>query len=180
MKSSSDYDEWETNQGRPYDASFLWDRILKHTDHAIKAQFSLPESRSPDLEALIRLPCLFTYEGRDVTGSIGRISRVTPRARGLELVYNLPTIYPKLRINGDDVFRSLGVGISDNERSRTHWAVKDVDLFEVATTMLHDSGQSTTVLSGHEIQRIWGARHRQGRLVFLSHRASHRQKVSEG
>ena len=32
---------------------------------------------APDFDALTRLPCLFTYEGFDAMGSIGRISEVT-------------------------------------------------------------------------------------------------------
>ena len=80
-------------------------------------------------------------------------------------------------MNNDDVFTSLG--IEGFERNRTHWAVKDIDLFEVATTMLHNSDQRLTLLSGHEMQRIWGAQHQQGKLVFLSHRASYRREVSE-
>ena len=79
-----------------------------------------------------------------------------------------PKGYPRLRINDSDTIASLG--IHERERTRTHWAVKNVDLFEVATTMLHYSDQRITLLSGHEMQRIWGAQHQQGKLVFLSHR----------
>ena len=178
MKSSTSYNEWESNNGRRYDASFLAGRIFEYTDDVIKQKFSLPQSSSPDFDALMKLPCLFTYEGRDVTGSVGRISRITPQAQALELVYSLPTDYPIIRMNSDDIFASLDINITPNEWRRTHWAVKDIDLFEVTTTMLQNSDQRMTLLSGHEMQRIWGVQHQQGKLVFLSHRATHRQQVS--
>ena len=177
MVYSSTLNEWESNEGRRYDASFFRGRLFEYTDEVIKQQFTLPDTSSPDFDALIKLPCLFTYEGRDVTGAIGRINRVTPHGRGPELVYSLPAEYPRIRMNSDDIFMTLGID-PRGELSRTHWAVKDIDLFEVATTMLHNSDQRITPLSSHEMQRIWGTQHQQGRLVFLSHRASYRREVS--
>lgn len=177
MRYSPTFSEWESNEGRRYDAGFLKGRVFEHTDEAVSQQYTHPNTDSPDFDALIKLPCLFTYEGRDVVGVIGRISSVTSYDRRLELVYSLPKEYPKIRINRDDTLASLG--IHEYERTRTHWAVKDVDLFEVATTMLHNSDPRITWLPGHEMQRIWGAQHQQTKLVFLSHRAKYRREVSE-
>lgn len=179
IKSSLSYNEWESHAGRRYDARFLDGRILTYTDDKIKRDFSLPQDGGPDFQALMKLPCLFTYEGRDVTGVIGRINQITRRTQGLELVYSLPHDYPKIRISRDSVFASLGIDIDGYEWSTTHWAVKDIDLFEVTTSMLQNPDGSLTSLSGHEMQRIWGPRNQQGKLVFLSHRATHRQQVSE-
>jgi len=179
MQSSISYNEWESNEGRSYDVSFLRGQIFEYTDEAIEQQFCSNQNEGPDFDALMQLPCLFTYEGSDVTGMIGHISRITPRTRGLEIIYRLPNDYPRIRLNSDEVFASLGIAIDLYENSRTHWAVKDVDLFEFTTTMLQNSDRHLTVLTSREMQRIWGARYRQGRLVFLSHRASHRQEVSE-
>ena len=176
MQYSATFNEWESNDGRRFDASFLKSRVFEYTDEAIKQQYTEPISGDPDFDALMKLPCLFTYEGRDVVGAIGRISSIMSHGRGLELVYSIPNEYPKIRIGRDDTLVSLG--IHQYERTRTHWAVKDVDLFEVATTMLHNSDQRITLLPGHEMQRIWGAQHQQGKLVFLSHRASYRREVS--
>ncbi|MCY3959943.1 MAG: toll/interleukin-1 receptor domain-containing protein [Chloroflexi bacterium] len=179
MQSSISYNEWEANEGRPCDVSFLSGRIFEYTDDAIEQQFRPNQNEMPDFDALIELPCLFTYEGSDATGMIGHISRIAPRARGLEIVYSLPDDYPRIRLNSDEIFASLGIAIDRYENRRTHWAVKDVDLFELTTTMLQTSDRHLTVLTSRQMQRIWGAGHGQGRLVFLSHRASHRQEVSE-
>ena len=179
MMASAAHNEWELNEGRRYDVGILRRRMFEHTSDAVKQQFTVRYSSEPDFDALMRLPCLFTYEGMDVTGAIGRISRMLPQARGLELVYSLPAEYPRIHMNSDDIFASLGIDVSGYEWSRTHWAVKDIDLFEVATTMLHNSDERMTLLPGHEMQRIWGPQHEPGKLVFLSHRASYRREVSE-
>ncbi len=151
MVSSLSQDEWELNQGHLYDVRFLRDRVFEYTDDGIEPQFIGDDG--PDFDELRKLPCLFTYEGIDVVGSIGTINEIKPRSRRLEIYYTLPAIYPKLRLVGDSVFQALGIGTqSYGERSRTHWAVKDVDLFQVTTRMLHAAGNIPAVLSqrGHE------------------------------
>ena len=46
MRSSTRHDEWQLNQGRPYDVSRLFsdrsfgDRVFEHTDDAIKKSFT--------------------------------------------------------------------------------------------------------------------------------------------
>lgn len=179
MRASSSYNEWESNDGKRCDASFLSGRVFEYTEDAIKQQFTIPQSNSPDFAALMRLPCLFTYEGKDVSGAIGRISRVTPQAGGIELIYSLPSHYPRLRLNSDEMLASVGIDVRGLEWRRTHWAVKDIDLFEITTTMLHNSDHHVMLLPGHEMQRIWGEKYQQGKLVFLSHRANYRRQVSE-
>ena len=176
--SSQSQDEWDQNQGRWYDVSFLNGRVFEHTDEAIKQQFA--SSDGPDFDALMKLPCLFTYEGFDVVGSIGRISEVRPDNRRFEITYALPTIYPKVRLNEERLFEALGMGANGSfERGRTHWAVKDVDLFEVTTRMLHAAGNVPIVLSAEDMDRVWGDGHKRKQLVFLSHRAGYRRRVAQ-
>ena len=79
-RSSQSQNEWELNQGSPYDVSFLSDRVLERTDQEIKRQFISVDGT--DFEALTKFPCLFTYEGLDVMGSIGRISEVRSNVKG--------------------------------------------------------------------------------------------------
>ena len=176
--SSQSQDEWEQNQGHLYDVSFLSGRVFEYTDKAIEHQFT--GSDGPDFDALRKLPCLFTYEGFDVVGSIGRISEVRSVNRRFEITYSLPTIYPEVRLNGERVFEALGMGTNRCfERGRTHWAVKDVDLFEVITRMLHAAGNIPVVLSEDDMNRVWGDGHKRKQLVFLSHRAGYRSQVAQ-
>ena len=71
---SRSQDDWDQNQGYLYDITSLSGRVFEYTDEAIKEQFT--GIKGPDFDALIKFPCLFTYEGLDVTGSIGRIGEV--------------------------------------------------------------------------------------------------------
>ncbi len=176
MKSSLDYNEWAENQGRPYDVSRLVERFSEYTAEAIEEQ--LTANGALDFGALTKFPCLFTYEGLDVVGSIGRISEVTLDGRGrkCQITYTLPNIYPSIPMNEGSVFE--GLEIAAGERYRTHWAVKDVDLFDVTTRLLHKAGNVPVVLSGAEMNRVWGAGHHRKKLVFLSHRAAYRRQVA--
>ena len=112
-------------------------------------------------------------------GSIGRISEVRSDRRRLEITYALPSTYPQIRMNEDRVFEALGMGPSRSiERGRTHWAVKDVDLFEVTTRLLHDTSDVPVVLSNEEMNRVWDDNYKGRVLVFLSHRAAYKRQVS--
>ena len=183
MRSSTRHDEWQLNQGRPYDVSRLFsdrsfgDRVFEHTDDAIKKSFASGER--PDFDALMKLPCLFTYEGVDAVGAIGRISEVRFEGRTFEITYTLPPVYPPMRMNSDPVFESLRISVGRYEQSRTHWAVKDVDLFEVATRLLHDQGNAPIVLPEREMRNVWGNDYQRNQLVFLSHNALHSRQVAE-
>ncbi len=152
MKSSGDHNDWEENQGRLYDVSFFAGRIFQYTEATVRQQFAT--DGDPDFNALTKLPCLFTYEGSDVPASIGRISEVRTGGGKYWITYTLPSIYPRIRLNEDFVFEVLGIGVGRSyEQSRTHWAVKDVDLFEVMTRLLHKAGNVPIVLSSEEMNR---------------------------
>ena len=114
-------------------------------------------------------------------GSIGRISEVRSDNRRLEIINTLPDNYPKIAINKEGIFEALGMGNNRSfERRRTHWAVKDVDLFETTTRLLHEAGNVPVVLPEEAMKRVWGDRYKnKAKLVFLSHRASCRRQVSE-
>ena len=175
--SSQSQDEWEQNQGRLYDVSILSGRVFEYTDEAVERQFTGIDGT--DFDALMKFPCLFTYEGRDVTGSIGRISEVRSGNGRLEIIYTLPNIYPKIVMNEERVFETLGMGNNrSSERGRTHWAVKDVDLFEVTTRFLYEADNASVVVSVEEMNRVRGGGYKRGKLVFLSHRSGHRRHLS--
>lgn len=176
--SSRSYDEWEQNQGRLYDVSFLIGRVFERTDEAVEQQFTSDDG--PDFDALKNLPCLFTYEGLEVAGSIGRISEVRADNRRFEIMYTLPNIYPKVVMTEERVFEALGMGSNRSfERHRTHWAVKDIDLFEVTTRLLHETANLPVVLTEEEMNRVWGDGYKNKKLVFLSHRAAYRRQVAQ-
>ena len=67
---------------------------------------------------------------------------------------------------------------SARSRRRTHWAVKNVDLFEVTTRLLYETGDVPVALSEEDMNRVWGDGYKRRVLVFLSHRAAYRCQVS--
>ena len=152
-------------------------RVLEYTDDAIKERFA-PDGR-PDFEAMKELPCLLTYEGTDVVGSIGYITDVRNDNGPFTITYNLPSVYPRIRISNETCFETLGIGPrSSGERNRTHWAVKNVDLFEATTRLVHDISSAPIILSDGQMRNAWGDDYRNKCLVFLSHSAQHSDKVT--
>ena len=176
VQASWSQDEWGLNEGRLYDVSHIQGRLFEYTDQQIVQRFTSPQG--PDFAALARLPCLFTYEGDDVVGRIGRITDVRLNGGRLGIMYNLSRTYPRVAMDNDYVFEALGVAHSF-ERSRTHWAVKDVDLFEYTTTMLQEEVEASQLPLPEDMIRIWGRDHKDRVLAFLSHRAEYKREVAQ-
>ena len=170
-------DYWENNQTY----SMNINRILWRgwTDEHIRKRYQ--RNGNPDFDELKEFPCLFTYEGNDVIGAIGRIQSVRSKGNEVQLTYFLLDGCPKISINEDQVFNHLG--ITDKlERHTTHWAVKDVDLFQFTTKMLferYDQGESRNLLSHGEMKKLWGDDYKRRKKIFLSHRAEYKKNVSK-
>ena len=168
-------DYWENNQTFP----IYKNRILIHTDEKIKESFQ--RNGHPDFDKLKKLPCLFTYEGNDVIGTIGYIQSVKRKGNEVELTYFLQDGYPKISLKGDQVFNYLWI-IDKLERFTTHWAVKNVDLFQFTTKMLfekYEESESQNLLSHGEMKKLWGDDYKRKKLIFLSHKAKLKCKVSQ-
>jgi hypothetical protein len=103
-------------------------RFTELTQPEIKAQFTpLDETKITELK---KMPALFTYEGENKSAKIGYITRVTPRASSILVEYEFETRIPEfpfLQLR-DQHYR---MDIRKFEMNRTHWAVKDGDLFEI-------------------------------------------------
>ena len=139
MQGDAGHNEWEENQSRRYNITHITEhgRMFEHTTDAIKQQFT-GNNGLPDFEVLKTLPCVFTYEGHDTVGSIGWISQIWVAGSEHHISYTLPSVYPKILINEPSVFEALGMRRGGAiEQNRIHWAVKDVDLFEVVTRLLY-------------------------------------------
>lgn len=177
MQASWNQNEWELNEGSWYDVSHFQDRLFEFTDQQIIQRFKT--EHGPDFPALMRLPCLFTYEGEDVVGRMGRITDVRTRGSRLGITYSLSQSYPRVAMDRDSVFEALDIGTGRSfERSRTHWAVKDIDLFEYTTTMLQEQVAVSVAPLPDDMLRIWGSDHKKRALAFLSHRAQYRSEVA--
>jgi hypothetical protein len=109
-------------------------RFLEYTSDDITASFR--ELKDPQIKALMEMPCLFAYEGTEEPMRVGRLKKVKLRTGGRLYVepaidFTVPPI-PFERIKPLQV----ALDIRGWELNRTHWAIKDEDLF----TVLADAG----------------------------------------
>lgn len=109
--------------------TLLASRIFEHTDKALIDRFSL--GGQPDFMALLALPSLFVEETSghgDQIARVGRITRVGKNGRDLALEYNYDGGISGIK---NSVLQEIGpeLNINEYELSRTHWAVKDADIY---------------------------------------------------
>lgn len=107
-------------------------RFLEYTSEEVAASFR--ELNQPQIDALLAMPCLFAYEGTDEPVRVGRIRKIKQRNEKRELYIeyefdpNIAAIpYEKIMPIQE------ALDIRGWEMNRTHWAIKDEDLFEVLT-----------------------------------------------
>lgn len=124
-KDAWDFDAYE------YDRN----RFGEYTSPALKERF---KNLTPEvIEELKSYPALFAYEGYERDVRVGRLLRIKGRTRTVLIEYefdsNIPAI-PFAKIK--DLKSRLDIEIENYEMGRTHWAVKDENLFEI----LHSAG----------------------------------------
>jgi hypothetical protein len=115
--------------GYEYDRS----RFLEYTSDDIANSFR--ELKDPQIKALTEMPCLFAYEGTDRPMRFGRLKKVKLRNNG-RLLYIEPEFdlrVPPIHFEQIKALQSA-LDIRGWEISRTHWAIKDEDLFHVLTS----------------------------------------------
>jgi hypothetical protein len=122
---TADNGAWD-RLGYEYDRS----RFLEYTSEDIAVSFR--EMKSPQIQALTELPCLFAYEGTDEPMRVGRLKKVKLRNNERSL-YIEPDFDPRILPISFDRIEPLqaALDIRGWELNRTHWAIKDEDLFEV-------------------------------------------------
>lgn len=103
-------------------------RFLEHTAPSIKGKFK--ELTASSIEELTALPSLFAYEGTDGPVRLGYIRRIRERGRTIVIEYELDESVPLFNFDQLAPHR-VRLDIGDWEMNRTHWAVKDENLFEI-------------------------------------------------
>jgi len=105
-------------------------RFLEYTSDEIATSFR--QLKDLQLKALMELPCLFAYEGTDEPMRVGRLKTVKLRNNG-SLLYIQPELDPQIPPIPFERIEPLqtALDIRDWELNRTHWAIKDEDLFDV-------------------------------------------------
>lgn len=125
-------------------------RVFEHTDADIQQTFTT--NGGADLEALSRLPALFSPELQGAEPQFARVGRVlNPRRRGRDIEFEVvfERAVPPIAIEEIvRLARHLHIstsGRSLTEMNRNHWAVKDVDLFRVLYTEVQPPTRSPNV-----------------------------------
>lgn len=132
MESKKLYNLFVTGRDGAWDsATYTFDRsrFLEYTDEDISSRFESLDSSQ--IAALKALPCLFVYEGFAKPARVGWLKEVELLDRRLiDITFVLDDRFPPLPL------LDIG-GLPERlrferwEKNRTHWAVKDVDLFKV-------------------------------------------------
>lgn len=105
------------------------ERAFEYTTEALSERFSLETKAGRD--AVIELPTLFMSEGvGSQVARVGTITRIRTVGRDYEIEYSLDRDMPTFT-NSDIKAMAGELGIKEWELSRTHWAVKEADLFYV-------------------------------------------------
>lgn len=105
-------------------------RFLEYTSDEIATSFR--QLQELQIKALLELPCLFAYEGTDEPVRVGRLKSVKLRENG-SILYIQPVFDPQIPPIAFEQIKPLqsALDIRNWELNRTHWAIKDEDLFEV-------------------------------------------------
>lgn len=114
-----------------FDGKMDASRVLEYTDSTVKG-YVLGDGRAVDASRLINLPTLVMPEtgAPGLLAHVGRLDSLTPRGSFYAFRFTpTPGLAP---IPTDEVEAAASaLGVDDWEFRRTHWAVKDSDLYHV-------------------------------------------------
>lgn len=124
-------------------------RFLEYTAETIQAKFK--KLTASAIEELKSFATLFTYEGSDEPVRVGYIRRVKERGRSILIEYEFDETIAPFKFSALSPLK-IRLDIADWEMSRTHWAIKDEDLFEI----LASAGfvDQTLVTTGNQPGRV--------------------------
>lgn len=126
------------------------DRLFEYTDEAIGRAFTT--GTTPDLSALQSHPSLFVQEDQGQQPQFAHVGRVlNPRIVGREIEFEVvferatpPIPQAELhRLSRNLHIQTSGRGLT--EFNRSHWAVKDVDLYRILFTELRQATRAPTI-----------------------------------
>ena len=125
--------------------TMILSRVFEYTDQEIGGRYS--NSQDPNFSALMSLPSIFMEESSQNEQEVARVGTII-KAKAVGSEVRLQYIYdPDIPPITNQRLRALATDleIEDFEFSRTHWAVKDVDLFRVLLSHLEPRRQTPRV-----------------------------------
>jgi hypothetical protein len=128
-------------------------RMFEYTDEVLAKQFWKGETLLVD--RLIQYPCLFACEGiDDQLAHVGTITRARVVGRDVVFEYSLDPDVPPIPNRTIFANRADFDMPAEFEFSRTHWAVKDVDLYRALLRLVRPRRQRPIVFTLEEHERI--------------------------
>lgn len=104
------------------------ERFGEHTVETLRNRFK--KLTAAAIEELKSFPTLFAYEGQKEIVRVGYIRRIKERGKSLLIEYEFENDIPPFNFSAiSDLKIQLDIG--EWEMNRTHWAIKDEDLFEI-------------------------------------------------
>ena len=104
------------------------ERFGEYTAETLRKRFKkLTASAIEDLKSF---PALFTYEGQKQNVRVGYIRRIKERGKSLLIEYEFEDEIPAFNFSAISELK-IPLDIGEWEMNRTHWAIKDEDLFEI-------------------------------------------------
>ena len=111
------------------------DRFGEYTSPALKTRFKNLTAEA--IEELKSYPALFAYEGEEIDVPVGYLRRIKERARSVLIEYDFEPNIPAIPFSRIEPIKEVRPRYRENwEMNRTHWAVKDEDLFEDSSTFV--------------------------------------------
>lgn len=104
------------------------ERFTEHTAETLRNRFK--RLTAAKLEELKSFPALFAYEGKNEIVRVGYIRRIKERGRTILVEYEFDEDIPAFKYGAISDY-AIQLDIGDWEMNRTHWAIKDEDLFKV-------------------------------------------------
>lgn len=135
--------------------TFPFNRIFEYTDSQLTTRFRSADGAAPLLQSLLEFPCLFMEEGvDDQVARVGMITRARVAGREVAIEYRFDPFVPALHNGAIFANRQDFDMDSKFEFNRTHWAVKDVDLYRSLLRLVRPMRQLPTVFKLEEHERI--------------------------
>ncbi len=129
-------------------------RLFEYTGTEVSRQFKAGDG-SPLLARLMEYPCLFMREGiDDQVAHVGYITRAKVSGSDIAFEYNLDPEVPPI-LNSTIYANKISFDMPEPfEFSRSHWAVKDVDLYRMLLRLVRPRRQRPVVFEIAEHEQI--------------------------
>lgn len=129
-------------------------RVFEYTDQSLIARFT-PNGQL-DFTALATLPCIFLQETSGLGNQLARVGTIT-RARQAGSTITLEYVYdPAIPAIPNVILQEFAVDLEfeDFQFARTHWSVKDVDLYRTLLKIILPRRHHPSVFQISEYENI--------------------------